>query len=84
MHQPILQIEQYANQQEWVEGTLIEDLTEEERLKKEMKEYEKRINLDYFAQVPFTQPQHIGVSTSDTTTSQQSAQEATPPVGKGK
>lgn len=31
VHQPIPQIEQYANRQEWVEGTLVEELTEEER-----------------------------------------------------
>ena len=70
VHQPIPHIEQYANRQEWVEGTLIEDLTEEERLEKEMKDYEKRIDLDYFSQVPFTQPQHIGAITSAATPSQ--------------
>lgn len=30
LHHRIHEIEQYANQQEWVEGTLVEDLTEEE------------------------------------------------------
>ena len=84
MHQPIPHIEQYANRQEWVEGTLDEELTEEERLEKEMKEYEKRNDLDYFAQVPFTQPQHIGASTSAATSSQQPAREPLHLQGKVK
>lgn len=49
-----------------------------------MKEFEKRIDLDYFGQVPFTLPQHIRMSTSSATPSQQPAQETTPPAGKGK
>lgn len=62
---PIPYIEQYANQQERAEGTLDdEELTKEERIEKDMKEHEKRIDLEYFAQVTFTQPQHIGASTS--------------------
>jgi len=52
VHHKIPQIQQYANQQEWVEGTLVKEITEEERLEKEMKELEKTIDLHSFGQVP--------------------------------
>lgn len=85
VHQPIPYIEQHANQQEWVEGILDdEELTEEEKLEREMKEIEKRIDLDYVAQVTFTQPQPVGASTSTSTSSRQPAKEAISSVGKGK
>ena len=84
VHQPIPHIEQYANQREWVEGTLDdEELTEEEKLERDMKEIEKRIDLDYVAQVTFTQPQPVGASTS-TATSRQPAKEAISSKAKGK
>ena len=56
LHRPIPEIEQYANQKVWVEGTLVEELTEEERLEKEMKEFEKTLDLDSVGQVFFTLP----------------------------
>lgn len=34
VHHRIPEIEQYANQEEWVEGTLIEEISEQERWKK--------------------------------------------------
>ena len=46
VHHKIPEIQQYANQQEWVEGTLVEEITEEERLEKAMKELEKTLDLD--------------------------------------
>ena len=53
-HQPIPHIEQYANLPEWVEGSLDdEQISEEEKLQKDMKEVEKRIDLEYVARVPF-------------------------------
>lgn len=47
-HHKIPEIQQYANQQEWVEGTLVEQITEEERLEKAMKELEKMLDMDSF------------------------------------
>jgi len=38
VHHQIPEIQQYANQKEWIEGTLVEEITEEERLEKSMKE----------------------------------------------
>lgn len=86
VHHKIPEIEQYVNQQDWVEGALVEELTKEEKLEKEMKELEKKLDLDSFGQVPFTLPQHIGEGTSSATTSQQPAQESTPTArtSKGK
>ena len=70
VHHKIPKIQKYANQQEWVEGTLVEEITEEEILEKEMKELEKTLDLDSFGQVPFKLPQHIGAGTSSATTPQ--------------
>lgn len=49
----IPEIQQYANEQEWVEGTLVEEITKEERLEKAMKELEKMLDLESFGQVSF-------------------------------
>lgn len=84
VHHKIREIQKYANQQEWVEGTLVEEITEEERLEKDMKELEKTLDLYSFGQVPFKFPQHIGAGTSSATTSQQPAQESTPPAATSK
>ena len=73
VHHKIPEIQQYDNQQEWVEGTLVEEITEEEKLEKEMKGLEKTLDPDSFGQVPFKWPQHIGASTSSATTLQQPA-----------
>ena len=48
VHHKIPEIEQYANQQEWVECTLVEEITEEEKLEKAMKGLEKTLDLDSF------------------------------------
>ena len=49
-----------------------------------MKDLEKNLDLDSFGQVFFKLPQHIGADTSAATTSQQPAQENTPPTGASK
>ena len=49
-----------------------------------MKNLEKTLDLDFFGQVSFKLPQHIGAGTSSATTSQQPAQESTPPAGASK
>jgi len=69
VHHKIPKIEQYANQQEWVEGTLVEELTQEEKIEKTIKDLEKTLDLDSFGHVTFTLPQHIGAGTSSTTAS---------------
>jgi len=46
-HFSIPQIEKYSNQQEWVEGTLVEDYSEEELAQKAIKKLEKAIDLEY-------------------------------------
>jgi len=84
VHQKIPEIEQYANQQEWVEGTLVEEFTEEDKTEKAIKDLEQTLDLDSFGQVTFTLPQQIGADTSSTTASQQPAQESAPPAGTSK
>jgi len=41
MHHRIPEIEKFSNQDEWVEGTLIEELIEQENMEKAMKDLEK-------------------------------------------
>ena len=84
VHHKIPEIEQYANQQEWVEGRLVEDLTEDEKIEKAIKDLENTFDLDSFGQITFTLPQHIGMGTSSATASQQPARESAPPVGTSK
>ena len=57
-------IERYANQQEWQQDTLIEKLTEEETMLKNVKELEKTLDLDSVQQVPFKRPYSAGEGTS--------------------
>jgi len=55
-HCKIPEVEQFANQDEWVEGTLIEELTEEENMEQAMKNLEKTLDLDSFGHVSFKLP----------------------------
>jgi len=48
-----LKLKKYANQLEWVEGTLVEDYSEEELSQKTLKGLEKAVDLEYFGQVFF-------------------------------
>jgi len=43
MHHKIPKIEQYANEDEWVEGTLIEEISEPEKMEKDMKYLKKTL-----------------------------------------
>jgi len=61
-HFSIPKIEKYANQQEWVEGTLVEDYSKEESAQKAIKKLEKAVDLEYFGQVFFSAPRHLGES----------------------
>ena len=77
-------IEKYANLQEWQLDTLVESLTEEERMLKNMKELEKTIDLDYVPQVPFRPPHSVGEGTSVTRTAPQAPSTSAAAVDKGK
>lgn len=55
-HCKIPEIEQFSNQNEWVEGTLIEVITEEEKMERAMKNIEKTLDLDSFGQTIFERP----------------------------
>jgi len=70
VHHRIPEIEQYANQEEWVKGTLIEEISEQEKMEKAMKDLEKTLDLDSFGQVSFKLPQQLGVGTSSARNSQ--------------
>lgn len=74
IHHKIPKIKQYGNQEEWVEGTLKEEISEQEKMEKAMKYLDKTLDLDSFGQVSFKLPQQSGVGTSSAGTSQQPAQ----------
>ena len=52
IHHRILEIEHYANQNEWVEGTLIEQGISQVEVENVFKDLERRLDLDPFIQVP--------------------------------
>ena len=70
IHQRIPEIEQYANMDEWMEGTLIEQDSEQVSVENVMKYLEKILDLDSFGQV-----QIPGIGSSSFGTSQQNLQE---------
>lgn len=87
VHHRISAIDKFANQEEWVEGTLIEEISEQEKMEKAMKDLEKTLDLDSFGRVSFKLPQQSGVGTSSARTSQQPSQETNTSVtrtSKGK
>jgi len=51
-HHRIPEIEQYANMDEWREGTLVEMDSDQVNVHNLMKDLEKRLDLDSFEQVP--------------------------------
>ena len=66
-HFSIPQIEKYANQLEWREGTLVEDYSEEELAERAIKNLQKVVDLEYFGQVWSPAPRHLGESASSST-----------------
>lgn len=52
IHHRILETEQYANQKEWVEGTLIDQDSIQVEIENVMKDLEKRLDIEYFEKVP--------------------------------
>jgi len=55
---------------EWIEGTLVEDVSEKVNIENAMRDLEKTLDLDYFGQVPFKLPQKSTISASTVRTSQ--------------
>lgn len=53
IHHRILEIEKYANMDEWREGTLVEHDSEQVNFEKVLRDIEKTLDLDSFRQVPF-------------------------------
>jgi len=85
-HCRIRDIEQYANQEEWVQGTLVEEFSQEEIMEQNVKDLEKTLDLDSFDQVTFMLPQQVGEGTSATIVSQATQDRTSPTIGttKGK
>ena len=82
IHHRISEIEQFANMNEWIEGTLVEDVSEQVNIENAMRDLEKTLDLDSFGQVPFELSQRSGISASIARTSQQPLQEtSTPDIG---
>jgi len=80
-HCKIPEIEQFPNQDDWVEGTLVEEFTEEEKMEQTMKNLENTLDMDSFGQVSFKLPQQVGEGKSTATTPQDSQERSTPAVG---
>ena len=85
-HCRILDIEQYENQEEWVQGTLVEEFSQDEIMEQNVKDLEKTLHLDSFDQVTFELPQQVEEGTSTATVSQAAQDRASPMIGttKGK
>lgn len=87
IHHRISEIEQFANMDEWREGTLVENDSEQVNFENAMRNLEKALDLDSFGQVPFELSQRSGIGPSIAGTSQQPSQEISIPAtrtSKGK
>jgi len=71
IHHRIPEIKQFANQDEWVEGTPIEEITEQENMENAMRDLEKTLDLDSFGQVFFKLSQRLEREASIAGTSKQ-------------
>jgi len=80
IHHNIPEVEQYANQDEWVGGTLVKELTQQEKMEQAMRDLEKTLDLNSFGQVSFKLPQQTRVGASSAGTSQQPIQKISTPV----
>lgn len=72
VHCKMPHIEEYANQDGWAKGSIVEEFTEEEIMEQNVKDLEKTLDLDSCQQVTFKLPQQIGEGTSAATTTQPS------------
>lgn len=68
LHNKILEIEQYANMDEWREGTLVEMDSDKVNVENLMKDLEKRLDLDSCEQVPVGSTQNPTPKPSASTT----------------
>ena len=64
------QVEKFANQDAWSQGTLVEEFTQEEMLEQTAKDLEKTLDLDSADQVNFKLPYQIEEGTSTAAASQ--------------
>ncbi len=82
IHHRLPKIEQYANLNEWREGTLIEQDSDKVEVENVMKDLEKRLDLDSFVQVPAESSQRPTLEQSAPTTepSQRKTQETSAPT----
>ena len=72
---------------EWREGTLVENDSEQANIENVMRDLEKTLDLDSFGQVRFESSQRSGISACTAETSQQHSQDTSAPVigtSKGK
>lgn len=83
-HHRIPEIEQYANMDEWREGTLLEMDNDQVNVENVMKYLEKTLDLDSFGQVQFetSHKSASGTSASTADTSQNHSQETSAPLAK--
>src|ERR1700733_8257451 len=63
-HCPLPQVQHFANQDEWVPESVVEELTQEEIMEQNIKDLEKTLDLDSCQQVLFKQPVQAGEGTS--------------------
>lgn len=73
-HRRLPQVEKYANQSEWKEGTLEEANTKEELAQKAIKNLENMADLEYYAQVSSLPSTQAGAASSSSTAPQETAQ----------
>ena len=84
LYHKIPEIEQYANMNEWREGTLVERDNDQVNVENVMRYLEKRLNLDSFEQVPVgnSQKPTLGTCASTTDTSQRHSLETSAPLAE--
>src|SRR3984885_9547666 len=78
-HAPLSQVQPFANQDEWVPGTIVEELTQEELMEQNVKDLEKTLDLDSCQQV-FKQT----IQTEEGTSATQDIHQAPATTAKGK
>jgi len=78
-HAPLSLVQPFANQDEWVPGTIVEELTQEELMEQNVKDLEKTLDLDSCQQV-FKQT----IQTEEGTSTTQHIQETSATTAKGK
>ena len=78
------EIEKYANASDWEEGTLVEQVTNEELLEKEARNVQKEADLETCGQVPISYRKQIGASTTSSAAQQQPAEKTPQAASKDK